>query len=233
MDLVYFPVRDAIDNCIDDGIVGTNDGETIEDELWIHYHHLRRICEILKEHKLVLDPKKCDFFTRRVEFCGHILENCTKRPAPGKLLAVERWPPPKNVTEMRAFLGFANYYSTYVPEFARMAAPLMDKLKVRRVLGKKGTKHPIYLSESDLQNFHDLKSALVSGLSLHAVNPDAPFVLRVDASDREIGAVLEQLPNAQRPITPAETLEKKTIPVAFMSRKLTHGQAKRWSVREK
>ena len=73
MDMVYFPVRDVIDNYIDDGIVGTNEGKTEEEELLFHYAQLRRICEILKENKLVLDPAKCEFFTRRVEFCGHVL----------------------------------------------------------------------------------------------------------------------------------------------------------------
>jgi len=148
MDLVYYPVRDVMDNYIDDGIVGTDEGRTVEEELRFHYAQLRRICEILKAQKLVLDPKKCEFFTRRVEFCGHILENGTRRPAPGKLMAVEKWPPPKNVTEMRSFLGFANYYASYIQDYARMAAPLMEKLKVGRTLGKKGSKHPIYLSKT-------------------------------------------------------------------------------------
>ena len=58
----------------------------------------------------------------------------------------------------------------------------------------------------------DLKEALVSGLSLQAVNPDAPFVLRVDASDKAIGAVLEQLPGAKGPITTSQALSKKRCP---------------------
>ena len=89
------------------------------------------------------------------------------------------------------------------------------------------------MSESDLEAFNKLKAALVSGLSLQAVNPDAPFVLRVDASQKAIGAVLEQLPNSQGPITPQDTLSQKTVPVAFLSRKLTPGQGSKWIVREK
>ena len=233
MDLVYHPVRDVVDNYIDDGIVGTSEGNSEDEEVLYHYHQVKRVLDVLKANKLVLDPKKCDFFMRRVEFCGHVMENGTRRPAPGKLMAVEKWPPPNTVTKMRAFLGFANYYSSYVRNFADMAAPLMDKLKVGKILGKKGSRHPIHLSESDLEAFNKLKVALVSGLSLQAVNPDAPFVLRVDAQERAIGAVLEQLPNAQGPITPEDSLEKRTVPVAFMSRKLTPGQSAKWIVREK
>ena len=153
MDLVYYTVRDVVDNCVDDGIVGTNDGDTEDDEVWFHYHQLKKVCEVPKENKLVLDPKKCDFFMRRVEFFGHVMENGTRRPLPGKLLPVEQWPPPKTVTEIRQFLGFANYYSGYIEHFAEMAAPLMDKLKVGRVLGKKASTHPVKLSESDLEVF--------------------------------------------------------------------------------
>ena len=79
----------------------------------------------------------------------------------------------------------------------------------------------------------DLKEALVSGLSLQAVNPDAPFVLRVDSSDKAIEAVLEQLPGAKGPITTAQALSNKTVPVAFMSKTLTPSQAKKWYVRGK
>ena len=52
---------------------------------------------------------------------------------------------------------------------------MMEKLKVGREQGKKGSKNPVHLSDSDLKAFMDLKEALVSGLSLQAVNPDAPF----------------------------------------------------------
>ena len=51
--------------------------------------------------------KKCCFFCTSVEFCGHVLEGGERRPAPGKLMAVERWEAPKTVTALRGFLGFA------------------------------------------------------------------------------------------------------------------------------
>ena len=82
-------------------------------------------------------------------------------------------------------MGFANSYASYVRNFAKLAAPLMEKLKVGRVLGKNGFKHPLHLSESDLEAFNKLKAALVSGLSPQAVNPDAPLLLRVAASKRQ------------------------------------------------
>ena len=58
MDMVYHPVRVVVDNYIDDGIVGTDFGDTEEDEIWHHYHQVRRVCEVLRDKHLVLDPKK-------------------------------------------------------------------------------------------------------------------------------------------------------------------------------
>ena len=84
MDTVYFPVRDIVDNYIDDGILGTDFEGSEEEELRHHDMQVRKVLDVLAANFLVLDPKKCHFFARCVEFCGHILENGTRRPAPEK-----------------------------------------------------------------------------------------------------------------------------------------------------
>ena len=66
---------------------------------------------------------------------------------------------------------------------------------------------------------------------LQRVNPDKPFVLWVDASRYAVGGTLEQLVDEDRKPTAQDVLDKKTVPVAFMSRKLTHGQ-RNWVPRE-
>ena len=80
------------------------------------------------------------FFVPEVEFCGHILCNGTRTPAPGKLSAIEKCHVPKTITELRAFLGFSNYYNSYVQGYADIVACLQDKLKVPREEGKKGAR---------------------------------------------------------------------------------------------
>ena len=232
MDTVYFPVRDIVDNYIDDGILGTDFEGSEEDELRHHDIQTRKVLDVLAAKFLVLDPENRHFFARRVEFCGHILENGTRRPSPGKLRNVELWPLPETITELRAFLGFANYYHVYIPRFAFLAAPLMEKLKVGRIDGKKGSKKKVEYGPSDRLAFEELKKAMLSGLALQVVNPDRPFILRVDASSGAIGAALEQLPE-NGPVTREGALSGQTVPVAFMSRKLTPGQATKWPTREK
>ena len=82
---------------------------------------------------------KWKLFVKEVEFCGHILGGGARRPAPGKQRAIEKWELPKTVTALRAFLGFTNYYSAYVKDYAKVVTRLMEKLKVPREVGKKGS----------------------------------------------------------------------------------------------
>ena len=73
---------------------------------------------------------------------------------------------------------------------------------------------------------------MCAGLELQRVNPDKPFILRVDASNFAIGATLEQMIDGARKPTVEDVKNKRTVPVAFLSRKLTEGQRK-WVPREK
>lgn len=82
--------------------------------------------------------------------------------------------------------------------------------------------------------FQDLKVTLMSGLKLHNVNPDKPFVIRADASNRAVGAALELfLDDIPGMPTIEDVYDRNRAPVAFFSRKLTDGQIRTWAPREK
>ena len=81
-------------------------------------------------------------FVLEVECCGHIMRDGRRQPAPGKFLTTQKWELPRTVTQLRGFLGLDNYYSSYVPHYAEMAAPLMAKLQLNRVDGKKAQRNP-------------------------------------------------------------------------------------------
>jgi hypothetical protein len=227
-------VADCCSAYIDDILISTNvrPGETREQLLDHHYRDVQRVLNVLKEHKLIADLRKCKFFIEEVEFCGHILGHGQRRPAPGKLTAVEKFEPPKNVTSLRSFLGLTNYYSEYIENYSQIISPLLEKLKVNRKDGKKGSKKPITWTEEDQKSFDLIKKRLVERMSLLHVDPDKPFILRTDASGYAVGAVLEQLKKKSGAMpTAQDALEGRTQPVAFMSRKLTEGQRK-WVPRE-
>ena len=64
---------------------------------------------------------------------------------------------PRTVNALRAFLGFSNYYSSYIKDYANIVARLMEKLKVPRDVGKKGSKAVIEFDEADLEAFVAIK----------------------------------------------------------------------------
>ena len=153
---------------------------------------------------------------KSVEFCGHVLDDGKRYPAPGKLLALQKWELPQVVTQLRGFLGLANYFSEYVPNFANTAGLLTSKLQLKREDGKKGSQVLLKWQPHEIKAFEDLKKALAQKLQLFQIQVDKPFVLESDASTFAVGAVLKQ------------QIEGKWCPVAFFSRKLT-GSQRKWT----
>ena len=132
---------------VDDVIVGST-GDTEEELINNHERDVRKALQLLADARLVVDPKKAQLFVREVEFCGHILREGQRFPAPGKLRALEKWELPRTLCELRGFLGFCNYYEEYVPQYVMKAWKLMEKLKVKGPEAKSGSKlrltwHPL------------------------------------------------------------------------------------------
>ena len=148
---------------------------------------------------------------REVEFCWHILSEGRRRPASGKLLSIQKWELPQTVTQLRGFLGLTNYYSSYVEHYADYAGPLMSKLQLNRVDGKKGSQKRLSWRKHEIESFEKLKKVLAESLELFRIDPDSPFILRTDASDKAIGAVLEQ----ERKVSHKNVLRK--VPVGFFA----------------
>ena len=75
---------DCADVYIDDIIIGSS-GDTEEELLSSHDRDVRAVLARLRKEELVASVSKTDFFVHLVEFCGHVLENAARRPAPGKM----------------------------------------------------------------------------------------------------------------------------------------------------
>ena len=136
--------------------------------------------------------------------------------------ALELWERPQTVTQLRTFLGVCNYYHIYICNYAHLARPLQELLKVGKQEGKKGSRVKVNWQQVHQQSFDDPKKAVLNIRALNLYNPDAPFYLRCDARDWAVGCTLEQY----------DPKAKKNFPVAFWSKRLAPGQ-KKWSPREK
>jgi hypothetical protein len=106
---------------------------------------------------------------KELEFCGHILREGRRSPAPGKLLSIQKWELPQTITELRGFLGITNYYSCYVHNYSTFSSPLMKKLQVGREEGKKGSQKAVAWDDAGRLAFENLKIALKEGLEVFQI----------------------------------------------------------------
>jgi len=143
-----------------------------------------QVLQKLGQAGLKVKPHKCSFFARETNYLGHIVCADGVKVCPEKVAAVKDWPAPQCVTEMRSFLGTANYYRRFVAGYASIAAPLC-------ALTKKNA--PFKWTNECQAAFQRLKDELISAPVLAFPVPGAKFVLDTDASGNGIGAVLSQL----------------------------------------
>ena len=83
-----------------------------------HESHLRTILQLLREHQLFGKLSKCDFWLSEVKFLGHVISKAGVTVDPEKIEAVMNWQRPRNVFEIRSFLGLAGYYRRFVKDFS-------------------------------------------------------------------------------------------------------------------
>ena len=79
-----------------------------------HSEHLRIVLQTLREWQLYAKLSKCQFWLNRVTFLGHVISVEEVSVDPQKIKAVANWKSPKNVSEVRSFLGLAGYYRKFV-----------------------------------------------------------------------------------------------------------------------
>ena len=89
-----------------------------------HLERLGLVFERFRAQNLKFNPDKCDPFTTKVQFFGHIVSKDGLEIDPGKKQAVQKFPVPRSQTEVKLFLGLASYYRKFVPKFAEIARPL-------------------------------------------------------------------------------------------------------------
>src|SRR6202044_2515306 len=89
----------------------------------------RRVLTRLRDNDLFLKPTKCEFNKTKVEYLGMVIEEGKISMDSGKLKGIQDWPTPTTVKQVRAFLGFGNFYRRFIWHFSELAKPLNDLLK--------------------------------------------------------------------------------------------------------
>jgi len=91
-----------------------------------HEQAVRRVLEVLAEHKLFLCLEKYEFHWKWIEYLGLVISENKVEMDPIKVAGVCDWPPPENRTDVQAFIGFVNFYRRFIRDFSTIARPLFD-----------------------------------------------------------------------------------------------------------
>ena len=195
---------EGVDNISDDIIVHGPDQKT-------HDQRLLKTMERLRQHGLTLNADKCLFNVDRLVFMGVLLSEKGIGPTEERVRALQETREPETVSEVRSFLGLANYSSRFILHFATLTEPF-------RKLTRKDV--PFYFGPEQKASFESLKQSMAEAGTLAYFNKNASTKVVADASPAGLGTMLMQNQNGA------------WVPICYASRSLTECE-RRYSQTEK
>ncbi|XP_046145480.1 uncharacterized protein K02A2.6-like [Osmia bicornis bicornis] len=157
-----------------------------------HVSKLEEVFKRLHDANVKINLEKCEFFKSHIQYCGYIIDANGIHKDPAKIYAIARMPKPRNVSEVRAFVGFVNYYGRFIKNLSTILYPLNNLLK--KTVQFRWTKDCDQAFTRAIQEFRDNKI-------LAHYDSTLPLVLATDASQYGVGAVLShKLPDGTEKI---------------------------------
>ncbi|GKC28423.1 ty3-gypsy retrotransposon protein [Tanacetum coccineum] len=144
-----------------------------------HLSHLDKTLQLLHDHQFFVKLSKCCFGQSKVSFLGHVITGDGVQVEKEKIDAVQSWPIPSNVKEVRGFLGLTGYYRRFVRNYGLIARPLTALTK----------KNGFVWSHEAFVAFTTLK---LSVRVLRLPDFSKTFVVECDASSAGVGAIFQE-----------------------------------------
>ncbi|GBM19209.1 Retrovirus-related Pol polyprotein from transposon 297 [Araneus ventricosus] len=162
---------------------------------------VERVLSIASEYGLEINFNKSHFLKKRIEFLGHVIEDCKIFPSTLRTKAVLNFPEPANLKQIHSFLGLTVYFRKFISKYSTIARPLSDLLKKDR---------KFKFGEEERVSFNQLKLMLAEKLVLRIYNPNYETELHTDGSLDGYGAILMQKSPDDKNFHPTYYMSKNT-----------------------
>lgn len=204
IDQVILPEWRNVFAYLDDIIIAS---ETFEE----HLECIGKVVNRIHQFGLTINREKSHFCRKEVNYLGYVLSSKGLKIDPEKIRPILEYPAPKNLKQLRRFLGMAGWYSRFIDNFSEKKVPLTKLL----------SKNCPWNWEPEQQAaFEWIKQAIVTAPVLIRPDFSLPFQVHSDASNFAVGAVLTQMRDGYE------------HPICFASRTLSKAE-RNYSVTEK
>ena len=168
-----------------------------------HVGKIKRILKKLQDHGFTMNPLKCEWAVKETDWLGHWLTPAGIKPWSKKVKPLLAMKPPKNVKQVRSFIGAVNFYKDMWARRAHIQKPLTDLLKSNN----------FHWGEEQQKAFETIKATMAKDVLLFYPDHNQPFFIYTDSSDYQLGATIAQRDD-----------NGNLRPVAFFSKKLNSAQ---------
>jgi reverse transcriptase-like protein len=162
---------------MDDLIVASKDNEIL------HRQRVNQVLQKIKDHNLFLKAKKCSFHKKQVEYLGVIIGQGKVKMDPIKVEGIVKWPVPTAVKDIHSFLGFCNFYYSFIANFSVVACPLNDLMKKQQQWNWTAEEQASFDMLKDLCSFYPV---------LRSPDWTKQFFMNTDTSDFALGTIISQ-----------------------------------------
>ena len=164
-------------------LIYIDDGLTFSTTFEEHLQHLEIVLSKAERANLSLSTKKCKFGYTKMKVLGYIVDADGFKMDIEKVIRIQEWPVPKNLTDLSRWIGLVQYYRRFIPKMSDLLAPL-------NILKKKNVKFVWGSKQQD--SFEACKKIMQTEPVLRHPDFTRSFVLYTDASEIGIGGVLSQ-----------------------------------------